>query len=759
MRRVIISLVAALGVIATALVPMRPEPAAAANAALFNPGYIISDALFYDGGAMNASGVQTFLQQRVTSCTAGYVCLKDYRQNTPTMPADSYCAGTYQGAANERAADIIAKIGAACRISQAALLVLLEKEQGLVSSRAPSQSRYDHATGFSCPDTAPCDPAFAGFFYQVYYAARQFQKYAATPTSWNYQAGRYNNILYHPNRACGTGSVYIQNKATAGLYIYTPYQPNAAALGNLYGSGDGCSSYGNRNFWRIYSDWFGSPTEGSSLLRTTANATVYLVTGSTKHPVPDIPALTALATLGPVGYVSQSYLDVFPTAHPVGRTIRDPGGTIYFFDSGIKLPLSSCALAADYGASCEASGYVQLEQYQANAFATGPTLTNLLGTAEGGRYYIKDGTKAEILDAQSQADAGITGAMNVLTENAISRLAVASPIARDGVFVQTRSTSEYALLLAGERYLVPSGSATPLGITTRSAGSLTSASLAKLTTAAVPFTGAVSIGTETQVLSASGRYVVAAPGALLPTAVPVAVPDQITESYPLLGSIGVASFFRSTTYPTVFAVMPDSIRPVDSWESLVQLTPNGQPVILWVAPSVVALFKQGPVTITSGRLVRSPGNATVWLVDGVSSKIPLTSFIEAAEAGFYGFIYAGQSRIDAYPSQAKPLSYGIVCGNKNYVAAGGSIHEVSADLLPEYPFHYTPFDLYTCGRLKIGAPATSLIRTPNGTIYYLADGAKHWISSMAQIDAVAPGQAWLNVRAEFANLIPSGPKV
>jgi len=55
--------------------------------------------------------------------------------------------------------------------------------------------------------------------------------------------------------------VNVQNYATAALYNYTPYQPNAAALGNLYGTGDGCSSYGNRNFWVYYNDWFG-PTAG-----------------------------------------------------------------------------------------------------------------------------------------------------------------------------------------------------------------------------------------------------------------------------------------------------------------------------------------------------------------------------------------------------------------------------------------------------------------------------------------------------------------
>src|SRR5690606_20979087 len=50
-----------------------------------------------------------------------------------------------------------------------------------------------------------------------------------------------------------------KNEATAALYNYTPYTPNAAALANLYTTGDSCSSYGNRNFWAFYTDWFGSP--------------------------------------------------------------------------------------------------------------------------------------------------------------------------------------------------------------------------------------------------------------------------------------------------------------------------------------------------------------------------------------------------------------------------------------------------------------------------------------------------------------------
>ena len=237
---------------------VAPAPAVAASASDWDPGNIISDALFYDSNAMSVNDVQSFLNAKVPSCNAGSVpCLRDYRQSTDNRPADRYCNG-YTGRSGESTAQIIDNVARSCGISQKVLLVLLEKEQSLVTSTRPGTWSYSAATGQGCPDTAPCDASTAGFFYQVYYAARQYEIYRLNPTQWGYQAGRWNNILYSPDASCGTRSVYIQNQATAGLYIYTPYTPNRASLDNLYGSGDGCSTYGNRNFWRLYTDWFGS---------------------------------------------------------------------------------------------------------------------------------------------------------------------------------------------------------------------------------------------------------------------------------------------------------------------------------------------------------------------------------------------------------------------------------------------------------------------------------------------------------------------
>ncbi|QXG77177.1 hypothetical protein KUM42_06575 [Modestobacter sp. L9-4] len=234
-----------------------PALALAADASQFRPGNIISDNMFFDGAAMAEPEIQAFLTAKGANCRAAAMpCIKDIRLDTPTIAADAYCSG-YAGARQESAASVIAKVGRACGISQRAILVIMEKEQGLIRKTSPTVRGYDAALGFACPDTAPCDPAYAGFAKQIYYGVRVFKVYAATAGTRNYRAGRNNYVQYNPDAGCGGSQVYIENQATAGLYVYTPYQPNAAALAAGYGSAP-CGAYGNRNFWLYYTDWFGS---------------------------------------------------------------------------------------------------------------------------------------------------------------------------------------------------------------------------------------------------------------------------------------------------------------------------------------------------------------------------------------------------------------------------------------------------------------------------------------------------------------------
>ena len=258
----------AASVIALSMLTFVPQPAAqAADASRFDPGYLISDYAFFNGAAMSEAEIQAFLESKGNPCTNSN-CLDIYRQATTTREATPRCKA-YQGEASESAARILYKVQTACGISAKALLVTLQKEQGLVTAAAPSDRMIRVAMGYGCPDTAPCDALYYGFFNQVYTAAAQFQRYRMSPTSFRHRVGTMD-VATHPRSftpdarftpsQCPFIRVDIENAATAGLYNYTPYTPNASAMSNLYGTGDSCASYGNRNFWRYYTDWFGSPT-------------------------------------------------------------------------------------------------------------------------------------------------------------------------------------------------------------------------------------------------------------------------------------------------------------------------------------------------------------------------------------------------------------------------------------------------------------------------------------------------------------------
>jgi len=232
-----------------------------ADLSRFQPGNIISDGAFFNSGTMSESQIQSFLQSKVPTCQSGYVCLKDWYDTSRTTAADAMC-GAYSGGIRERASTIIYKVAQACGINPQVLIVMLQKEQGLVDHVWPSDWRYTIAMGQGCPDTAACDTRYYGFFNQVYGAAWQMKRYANPPGTsayftW-YAPGNTWNIRWHPNAACGSAPVFIQNQATANLYYYTPYQPNAAAIRAGYSEGDGCSAYGNRNFYQYFTDWFGS---------------------------------------------------------------------------------------------------------------------------------------------------------------------------------------------------------------------------------------------------------------------------------------------------------------------------------------------------------------------------------------------------------------------------------------------------------------------------------------------------------------------
>ncbi|HEX5797945.1 MAG TPA: hypothetical protein VFX79_01195 [Candidatus Saccharimonadales bacterium] len=268
--RLIISVLVISVLSASTLFVFDDQHTSALSGSQFRANRIIDDSLFYRSADMSPSQIQNFLNSKVPSCDTNhaetsspndsgppYTCLKNFKQNTPSRTDGLGLCNPLGARSNRSAAAIIYDVSRVCGVSAKVIIVTLQKEQSLITDTWPWDIQYRSAMGYGCPDTAPCDSEYYGFFNQVYNAARQFKRYKSFPGNYNYRAGFTSFIQWHPNAGCGGSNVKLSNHATAGLYNYTPYRPNQAALNNLYGEGNSCSSYGNRNFWRLYNDWFG----------------------------------------------------------------------------------------------------------------------------------------------------------------------------------------------------------------------------------------------------------------------------------------------------------------------------------------------------------------------------------------------------------------------------------------------------------------------------------------------------------------------
>lgn len=260
-----------MAIFMASLVVLAGAPSSASAAtelAGFHPGNIISNESFFDATTMTPEQVTDFINARGAGCVPGpdgTPCLKDHVSDIPGRPETQYCK-TVAAKPGATSAEVVHTTAVACGVNPQVLLVLLQKEQALLTASADRlyADRYAKATGLGCPDFQQCDPARATFFGQVYGAAERFQIYRAHPDDYRHKVGVPLEVAYHPEPLCGKAKLVIQNQATAGLYNYTPYVPNAESLAAVGGEGDLCSAYGNRNFYRYLRMWFPSAVTTST---------------------------------------------------------------------------------------------------------------------------------------------------------------------------------------------------------------------------------------------------------------------------------------------------------------------------------------------------------------------------------------------------------------------------------------------------------------------------------------------------------------
>ncbi len=293
----------------------KDSDSGALSATEFKAGRIIDDSVFYNPNTMTAAEIDAFIDSHTSACdtwgtqkigntrfygvqasnnttraeymkymrNAGYtqyhdapfICVRDYYENPKTHKTNFETGGKVEPGMIS-AGQIIYNAAHEYNVNPQVLLVMLKKESYAWGDDWPLKFEYNTVMGYGCPDNAACDQDYFGFYNQVMTAAWQLNYYREHPNDYRYRPGRDVNIYYSPDYSCGTKSVYIENYATAGLYIYTPYTPNDAALANYPGTA-WCGSYGNRNFYMYFREWFGS-TLGADLKNAKIDAGEYYIT-------------------------------------------------------------------------------------------------------------------------------------------------------------------------------------------------------------------------------------------------------------------------------------------------------------------------------------------------------------------------------------------------------------------------------------------------------------------------------------------------
>lgn len=321
----------------------------------FQAGRIIDDAIFTAKDAMNVGQIQNFLNSKVPVCDTNGTQTSEYGGGTRAQwgaahgnPAPFICLKDFSEG-GKSAAQIIYDKAQAYAINPQVLIVLLQKEQGLVTDTWPLNTQYRTATGYGCPDTAPCDSQYYGLTNQLDWSAKMFRAIMnASPTWYTPYVLGNNFIRWNPSSSCGGSTVNIQNRATQALYNYTPYQPNQSALNAGYGTGDSCGAYGNRNFYLYFNDWFGPTITGqymSPLFKGYSSDTIYAVIENAKYPLASFEIMNAYGLARyPVTSVSDALLSTYSTGPTISTTIAkkrdDPSGTIYLFDDGKRYPIN-----------------------------------------------------------------------------------------------------------------------------------------------------------------------------------------------------------------------------------------------------------------------------------------------------------------------------------------------------------------------------------------------------------------------------------
>ncbi len=424
----------------------------------FNPNLILTDSDLLNYGSMSLSDIQNFLQAK-GSYLANYYALDTYGVNRSAAEIiynathNNYDCDGVTLSDTPTQAEKDSKCLHVTTVNPKFILVLLQKEQGLIEDSSPKQSDLDWATGYDCPDNWVCNPYYKGFGKQVNSAALQFLAYMNEQDHYNYQAGQTYVVSNTPTPYCNasnqTMAVTPQNKATAALYNYTPHVFN-----------------GNYNVYLLWNRYFPKVSKlypDGSLIQAKNDPNIFLIQGGQKRQFASYAAFASRYNESQVVSVTSDDLSNYPTGDSIKfanySLVQTPDKKIYLLVGNEKRPFANSTVFKKIGfnpSEIDQASLADLTNYQVGKAITA-TSTNVTGALmqdikTGGVYYVENGTKAAITDKIFLSTLFKDKKITKATTKTLNTYTTISPVSfPDGTLLKTDSFPTVYLISNGKK--------------------------------------------------------------------------------------------------------------------------------------------------------------------------------------------------------------------------------------------------------------------------------------------------------------------
>lgn len=396
------------------------------QAAVFNPHYLLSDAEMEDIFAMRKSELEAFLREQGALADLSFTDL-DGVERTGT--------------------DIIWNAAMEFTINPQFLLVLLQREQSLVTADTPTQKQLDWALGYAvCDDCSMDDPRiqkFKGFPNQVHYAAKRIREsYLVDLERRGYTISGVGPLL---TEIIDGTEVTPANFATAVLYTYTPHL------------------HGNENFVKIWQRWFVRDYPSGSLLQDASTGGIWLIQFGRKRP---ITSQTAFLTR----YNPENVITVQPTileAYTIGDAISFPNYSLLKApDNTVYLLVDDTIRAIESMEAFRAIGFNEDEitnvlEEDLEPYKQGPVISTdtvfpqgklLQDASTGGVWFVENGKKSSIFSRQILDQRFPNWPINTESSDVLERYTTSDPVLfPDGTLVAAEGSPDVFVISEGKR--------------------------------------------------------------------------------------------------------------------------------------------------------------------------------------------------------------------------------------------------------------------------------------------------------------------